>query len=119
MSSPERIVIKEPDELDSQSHIASMCGEEEEESATTGWKGYKFDAETDKYMTAMMAIGTSDRKKLLERVVGNVTQNIWNKSHIGPKDEDVGQGCGDGSMEEEYDVNEVENVNPDSLELDM
>ena len=80
---------------------------------------YFFDVETDKYMSSMMAIVASDKKRILDRVVGGVSQNFWKENHIGGSEGIVGQVNTMSDSEDLNAVGEVDNVDPESLELDM
>ena len=71
-------------------------------------------------MLTMMAIVSSDCKRILDSVVGNVSESFWKENHIGVSTNHV---CNNGhsSVVDQCNLNgvDVDNVDPDSLELDM
>ena len=82
---------------------------------------FVFDDETDLYLLSMMAIVPPERKRILDRVVGNVWESYWVENHIGgtqPREGEVQRNdhAGKDVAEEDEDVGAMD---MESLEVDM
>ncbi len=89
-----------------------MNGSEEEGNSP-------FDQNVLKEVLHMLAIPRADAKAILERYVGNVTESFWKNNHIGDVErEDLHRNVED-EEEQLADFVDVDDVDPDSIELDM
>ncbi len=124
---PERLKIGEPNRVANPDELKFMEERQDRGNSQEGGSDnedgdqiFVFDDTIDQYVLTMMAIVSSDCKRILDCVVGNVSESFWKENHIGVNTNDV---CNNGhsSVVDQCNLDEVDvdNVDPDSLELDI
>jgi len=105
--------------VDESGEMDSGLGASEDRAGQGTNSGYSLEPNTAAVIRDLMAIGETESRHELERNVGNVKQKFWTENHIDTKDGNETAG-GDGQDTPNVpEVDELEGVDPGSIELDM
>lgn len=81
--------------------------------------GYSLEPNRTCVIRDMMAIGETESRHELERNVGTVKEKFWKDNHIGDSEEDGAAGLVGQENNNPPEVDDLEDLDPESIELDM
>ena len=105
--------------VDENGKMDSGLGAQEEVAGQRNNTGYTLEPNCAAVIRDMMAIGETESRHELERTVGNVKEKFWKENHIVNNDGIVPAGIDEQNNPSAPEVDELEGLDPESIELDM